>query len=464
LTDLVSDKLGAYGITVDASQDTGPTLDPFSVFRVKISDFLRTLTTTVSPTRVVKMSPAGALRVLVPGTLTAPFAITDASPNCMSLDWQHTTFTPANYVLLLAGPNLNGGPGAVIVNQWISDGTTRLWDLFNNNVPASSVFPGVVNIGGTLSGGIITGGVNEPLFLVGGGGANDIEWDWQGNFSGELNFKGTSLALIPLGTTINLQYAPQYPFTVDATTGATPRIEAQYTDETQLYYAPAKAEAAGILARLNQVGLREAKIATWVGGLSPSQGLAIQQTIRGIPSETFQVTQVQAVFTEFSDIHGVRLWFYQASAIESLVYQGSYIDQARAIFGGSSGSAVSVSSGGGGGGVAISAPAYMGGDSERSNTDPSSVKQLIHNAVPYVARATFTATLMVKVKARDAGVGVQAIISDGTTDTPTSIATTQAYVDLTVTVNIVSGKIYYVYCKTNATGDGYVGYAQLLPP
>jgi hypothetical protein len=114
--------------------------------------------------------------------------------------------------------------------------------------------------------------------------------------------------------------------------------------------------------------------------------------------------------------------------------------------------------------LALSSPVYMGGDSERSNTDPSSAKQLIHNAVPYVARASFVGTLMVKVKARDAGVGCQAIISDGTTDTPTSIATTQSYVDLTVSVNIVSGKIYYVYCKTNAAGDGYVGYAQLLPP
>jgi hypothetical protein len=463
LTDIIADKLGAYGITLDAGQDTGDTFAAFSVFRIKISDMLRTLTTMCSPTRVVKMSPTGALRILVPGTLTAPFAITDGGPNCQSLDWQHTTFTPANYVQLQAGPELGGGPGTPIVNQWIADGTTRLWNLHNVNVHASDVFPGVVNVGGTISGGVIVGGTNEPLFLVGGGGANDIEWDWQTN-DGQLNFKGTSLALIPNTTTINLQYAPQYPFTVVATTGATPVIEAQYTDDSQLYYAPAVAEVSGILSRLNQTGLREAKIATWVGGLSPSQGLTVQQTIRGITTETFQVTQVQAVFTEFSDIHGVRLWFYQVTATESLIYQGSYIDQARAIFGGSN-SSTTVGGGSGGGSVTtLSSPVYMGGDSERSNTDPSSVKQLIHNAVPYIATGTFTGTLQVKVKARDAGVGVQAIISDGTTDTPTSVATSTSYVDLTASVSIVTGHIYYVYVKTNATGDGYVGYAQLLPP
>src|SRR5215472_9059783 len=98
LTDMISDKLGAYGITLDGSQDNGDTLQPFSVTAKKCSDVLRDVCNACSPTRVVIISPAKAIRILTPGTLTAPWNISDATPFAQSFEWQHSTFTPANSV------------------------------------------------------------------------------------------------------------------------------------------------------------------------------------------------------------------------------------------------------------------------------------------------------------------------------------------------------------------------------
>jgi hypothetical protein len=154
-------------------------------------------------------------------------------------------------------------------------------------------------------------------------------------------------------------------------------------------------------------------------------------------------------------------WVYSFHAIESSTYQGSYLDQWRQLTGGSSSGVSTVS----GGGVSttvtvLSSPVYLGGSYTQSVTNPTA-KTLIQGATPYVATSSFTGRLRVNLKARDAAVGVKAIISDGTTDTATSIITSQTFQDTSVLVPIVDGHTYWVYVQNNATGDGYVGYAQL---
>jgi len=81
--------------------------------------------------------------------------------------------------------------------------------------------------------------------------------------------------------------------------------------------------------------------------------------------------------------------------------------------------------------------------------------------VPYVAPLSFTGRLRVRLRARDAGVGVQALISDGTIETPTSLVTNQAFTDTAVIVAITAGETYRVYLKNDAAGDGFIEYATL---
>ena len=455
LTDVIADKLTTYGITLDAAQDTGDTFPAFTVTRIKVSDLLRNLATSCSPVRVARMSATKALRILVPGTDVAPVAISNAAPNCHSFEWTHSSFTPANYVELICGPTGTGTP----VQAWTVAASPLTWEVDIQCV-----------VGGWNAGVVIEKGtpdVSRTLSAPGGGGYYYFDPTvGKGTIS-----IGTGVRP-PNGTVLNFNYTAIYPFTVFATSGASPVIEQQFVDEAQLLLAPAQLEVNGLLAKLNQAGLRDVTIVTFVTGFMPSQALTCTLTSREFSAATLGISQVDAVFTEFQDpghfwTSGptVRLWRYTIAATETLAYQGSYLDQARQLFaGGGSGATVLGSSGGGGGTIVVPAtPVYMGGSYVQSVTNPSGSPRgsLIQNAVPYVAKATFTGRLRVNLKARDAGVGVQAIITDLTTDVATSIVTSQTFTDTSVVVPIVTGHTYWVYIKNNATGDGYVGYAQL---
>lgn len=438
LTDLVAALPASYSIALDAGQVTGPTLAPFTWDRKRASDAVRELSDRTG--YVASISPIRELKMFVPGTDAAPFAMTDGDPHCRSFHWRDSDRIPANTVTGIFGPS--GVGETAITHHWTGDGVATTFALVGENVRASSVWPGIVTIDG----------VPLPIWPPGEGGANDIEWDWQTN-DGTLTFRGTSAATYAtLGADIVLTYFPLYPFAITVTSGATPVIEYQYADPTITSYDQGAEDAQGKLDQLDQTP-REIDVLSLDEGWESGQALTVDLTER--LTADFIITS--DTITLSTDL----FWVYQFAATESELYQGSYLDQWRALTGGSSGGVTTVSGGGGSTTVTVlSSPVYMGGASTIAVTNPTTPK-LIPNAVPYFATASFTGRLRVRLRARDAAVGIKATISDGSTNTSTSIVTSQAFTDVSVIVAVASGSTYRVYLENNAAGDGYIEYAQL---
>ena len=341
LTDIISTNLSAYGITLDAAQDTGDTIQPFTVTNAKVSDYLRSLATGATGGRVLTMSPAGALRCVVPGTSTTPFSVSDAAPNSTSVEWQHSTFTPATQVKLVCGPS-----GQIVTSVDITVGISYPYLVF---------IPPV--IGGWIAGDVIenpnTSPVTRTVSPIGQGGY--YYWDDAGVTFGQAALLQGTGSRPSNGTVLRFVYTGQYPFTISVPViPATPVITAMEFDTAQMDYLAGYYEANGILGSLDQVGTRDVTITTYNSGASPAQAMSVQMTNREIPvAKNFIVTQVDAVFTEYEQ-SGVRLWFYTIIVNEATIYQGSYLDQFRQMVGGAGSKGINIVSAGNatGGGTA----------------------------------------------------------------------------------------------------------------
>lgn len=428
MNDIVAALPVAYGITVDAGQVTGPMLAPFSWDRKRASDGVRELSDRSG--YVSNVSPLKAWKMFVPGTDAAPFALTDSNAHCETFSWSDSDRIPANHVTVIAGPSAV----ASATQTWIQAGAATSWVV---DIPAAvgAAPPGYVTVNGVFR-------------TVGPGAA----YTWN-DVTGTLTL-GTDPTPTN-GWSIVLIYNAQFPFAVTATTGATPEIQFQqaYPDVTS--YDQAQEIAAGLLAQLNQQP-RAADVATRDVGWAPGQALTVALTARMTASFVLTGLTISLQVKQPAPV-----WVYNFPATESATYQGSYLDQWRALTGGGSSGVSTVSGGGGSTTVTVlSSPVYMGGASTISVTNPTT-KKLIPNAVPYVATASFTGRLRVRIRARDAAVGVKAVISDGTIDTSTSVVTSQTFSDVTVIVAITAGQTYRVYLQNNTAGDGFIEYATL---
>lgn len=427
LTDLVAALPATYGITLDAGQVTGPTLAAFSWVRKRASDAVRELTDRTGYVSLV--SPLKALKMFVPGTDAAPFALTDGAPHCLTFSWADSDRVPANKITVIAGPSAV----ASSTQTWIQAGGATSWVT---DIPAA--------VGAPPPGGVTVNGV----FRTVGPGAS---YTWN-DVTHTLSL-GTDPTPTD-GWSIVLVFNAQFPFPATATSGATPVIEfvQEYPDVVE--YAPALEIAVGLLAQLDQQP-REIAVDTLDSGWAPGQALTVALTARMTAS--FVLTSVSAAIQVLKT---TQRWVTAFAAMESATYQGSYLDQWRALTGGSSG--VSSVSGSGSSTTVVTAltPAYLGGATATAVTDPAT-KKLIPNASEFFATDSFTGRLRVRIRARDAAVGVKAIISDGTTDVATSVVTSQTFTPVNVIVPIVSGQTYRVYLQNTVTGDGFCEYAQL---
>lgn len=428
LDDIVAALPASYSITVDAGQATGPTLAPFSWDRKRASDAVRELSDRTG--YVALVSPLKALKMFIPGTDAAPFALTDATPHCQTFGWADSDRVPANHITVIAGP----AAVASATQTWIQAGAATSWVVDIPNAVGSAP-PGYVTVNGIFR-------------TVGPGG--HYEWD---DVTGTLSL-GTDPTPTD-GWSIVLVYNGQFPFIVTATSAATPEIQFQqaYPDVTN--YQQAQEIADGLLAQLDQQP-RDADVTTVDVGWEPGQALSVALTAR--MTADFVLTGLTITLQPKAPSPR---WVYQFPAIESATYQGSYLDQWRALTGGSSSGVSTVSGGGGSSPVTVlPSPVYMGGASTISVTNPTSAT-LIPNAVPFPATSSFTGRLRVRIRARDAGVGIKAIISDGTIDTDTSVVTSQTFTDVSVLVAITAGETYRVFLENDAQGDGYIEYATL---
>ena len=333
LTDVVALLPATYGITLDAGQVTGPTLQPFNWTQKKAADAIRELSTTTGYVAVI--SPAKALSMFVPGTSSAPNTITDAAPHCMTFDYADPTTLPANDCFAICGPT---GP-AVVTQSW-TVGAPSTWQ-----VDIQCVQGGWTQGYATES----VGPVNRTVSPPGGGGYYYFDQTvGRGTLSVGTGVKAAN------GTVLTFNYTASYPFTAEATTGATPVIQLAQTYPSVTDYSQGVAIAAGMLSASNQ-SPRTATVTTNENGWDIGQSLAVNLTAR--LNSNFVITNV--TYTLQITKSGP-MWVGSFQAIESTIYQGGYLDQWRALLGSTSGTGTLTTIATGGGGSSIGGSGIAG--------------------------------------------------------------------------------------------------------
>lgn len=434
LTDLVTEKLAAYGLSLDPTQPVGPTLSaPFGWTRRRVWDVLLDLSLATGydpaadPDRVVSMR--------LPGSLAAPVALTEAARNLSRLTYTDPSAVPANTIIGVFGPS---GTGAdPVTYTWTAQAGVYTYSLAGVAVPTSKVWPGLITIsaadlvtnGGfasdlsgwtaganwSWSGGLAahTAGSDETLAqtitcgvgwhrifftanltagsvaVTFGGlpvpnsgtdiyvdippcdlvitpssdcvgtiddvivvplltypmwpagmapGGEGIEWD-EATDDGTLSFLGAAAqALITGGELIILTYYPQFPFTIEATTGATPRIEQPLVQESVTDYALAQAMVAQALAQSDPTA-RVFTVDTLEDGFAPLQAASFDAPSRNASGISAIVTRVRGTLT--TDDY----WAYVINADET-VLQPDFVSKYRTLVGRSGGTVSAIALGG----------------------------------------------------------------------------------------------------------------------
>lgn len=444
LNEIVSQIHASLGITVDVAQDTGPTLAPYT--------FSGTATAAIkdaakrAQNRVSRMSPLKAVRVFAPGSGgAAPFAITDAAPHCTAITLRDSPRTPSNRVRVTCGPTGTGD--TTIAHSWTADGVATTFALEDLNVPASSVWPGVVLVGAEY----------KPLWPAGEGGANDIEWDYA-TAGGTLTFKGTSAGLVTVGVVITLTYYPRYPFVVTRATGATPVLTKARADTSILEYARGVETAEAFLTEVSQDPDEIDVVSKDVGWL-PGQALTVAVTYPLIAG-TFGIGTVKITMTTDES------WEYQFDAAETDEFQGSTLDLLRErIAAVAAGGGTTLSTGGGVGGSSgtslYALNAYLGGSGNSPTTLSDSAWKTISGAAPLPPQpADFSGLVQVEVWTRNPTIALQLRlwnVTDATVTGTSSVATPGTDPDnplvMEMACSVPAGKKHVVQIKGNATAD-----------
>ena len=296
LGDLVTEKLGAYGITY-TPVTTGISLAPFTWSSKRVSDALRELSDKTN--LVFTISPLKALTMFAPGSSPAPYSLTDAAPHCREVTWADSDYTPSNKIIVTCGPS-----GAASLTQvWTANGADTSWVT---STPAAGLDPTHVTVGGAIK-------------VVGAGEA--FTWDKPTHTLGV----GTD-PTPAYGTVISLVYIGLFPFVVTASAAGSPVIEYLSTAPDVTTVAAGQELADGLLAKLNQAP-REITVLTNDQGWAPGQALTVALSARSVTG-AFMITQVSI------ELVTAQTWHYTLTATETTTYQGNWLDQWRTLTGG----------------------------------------------------------------------------------------------------------------------------------
>lgn len=177
------------------------------------------------------------------------------------------------------------------------------------------------------------GAVAQPVGAPGSGAY--YEWDATAG-RGTISVGGGSAA--PVGTVLELKYLAVFPFHAryPTPTPSSPRTYREAHPEIASY-ADGVALAQSIYARVS-ADRRDLEVQTDVDGFLPGQRLTVDITPRGGIDADFLLASVRVVI--LSDVD----WEYTLAAQEAAVYQGSYVEQWKALTsgGGSSSTAASL--------------------------------------------------------------------------------------------------------------------------
>jgi predicted heme/steroid binding protein len=167
LDDLVAQLPAGYGISLDAFDYSGITVKAFTWQAMRASDALREICDRTG--RVYLVSPTKVLSLPLPGGASAPFAITDATPNCRELTWMDAPSVGVTTVKLLCGTGT-----AWTTQTWVADGAQA---TFVTDLPSAGQTAGYVTVDGVvypLSG---SASAKAYLYLALAEGTNLVDGD-----------------------------------------------------------------------------------------------------------------------------------------------------------------------------------------------------------------------------------------------------------------------------------------------
>lgn len=328
LDDLITDCLGQFGISLDATDYTGVSLTAFAWANKSATDALRDLSTKTG--YIWRITPQKVLTLIVPGASPAAFNLSDATPNCDTLEWEDSSQQYATKVRVICGPSTS----LWSLQSWTTTAGETSWVT---DFPAAGPTAGYATLNGIFC--TVTALVGDNAFF---------NWD----IATHTLSIGTLGVAPAAGSSLTLSYLAQFPFTVTADSGATPAIEYVTTAPDCMSIAEGQEIADETLARLSG-SLKTLMFLTRTAGLVPGASLSVVLADRqlNIPVAWIQIVDIHLVRSEW--------WEYRVTAIESDAYIGSYLDYFR-VEGGASGTAV-VGSASGSVTVSVASPYYLGG-------------------------------------------------------------------------------------------------------
>lgn len=323
LQDVITEALGAYGITLHPLQVDGPLLAPFLWRAKKVSDALRELSDRTQYVAVI--TPGKQLRMFLPGTDAAPVTITEAAPHLQELSWSDSDRAggaPVNKVTIICGPT---GQREVHDERHYGDGVTRIFPLY---APFVAMI-GALHIFSEHAGGYPVATCGVDIDVATGG---DYPYCW--NPETNAIKQRADQAVIVAGDYLWLWYLAEFPFQVTASTGATPIIELLEA-RTDILSIPAGQEVAnGLLAQFGGGAGgddRELAMTTDEDGFEVGQALSVSLPTTRSVAGAFVITELAMTIVLDPD-QGEPYWTYEIKAGPAeTVYQGSYLQDWRRI-------------------------------------------------------------------------------------------------------------------------------------
>jgi len=459
---MVAYALGGYGFTVDAAMTATPgpvvpaqlwAMTSFAA-ALKQLGILSGWSLTVSPTRVLRMYPGGAV--------PAPWAINETTDTIQSLTARSSREGHATHVWVRYG---SGAPTTVTWAAW-GDGAAVSWQSpYYVATP-----PGTVSVSAVV----------YPLapYPPTGGWTG---WTWETlDAVGRLHMPAGATPLTGLeSATVVFEAAwPSVVVAVDATFPLHTMVVIDYPDVFE--YTTAQALADGELARRQgfpqRFTLRTARV-----GLQPGQTAAIDVPSMDLDTDAL-VTGVRLVHTQNVGPTGVPWWAFDVELVEANASRGNWLtfwEQLKGGAAGGTGSSVTGTippappSGGGGGDGAGYATWPLGGDHDSGSPSPTAATWLpIPNACFATAPAAFTGrtwTVYATVK-RLLGAGTFQLALTNTAsgiNAATSAVITFAtgeFAAVSFTAPVAPGETYHLRGLTSDAGTivGVTGYLEAV--
>lgn len=336
----IAASLSPHGITVDSGMASGPAIGALAFPYLTVRESLDMLA--LASEWNWKFDHEKHVLFEDPGTVGAPFALTDTNSTLLALEHAGSLNGYTNDVWLLFG-DASQQP---VTDGWTGDGSTKTFAL--HYFPAAT--PGIV----------FENAVAYPVALWGQTG-----YRWYYDPAVNSLKVDASLSAPSNGHAITSDFPAQFPglyvsqnlSEYDTYGPWTTVVRAPEIFEwTQARYA-----ADGELARRQGV-VRRLRATTSTAGLKPGMTVNVTATKRGLSSVNFLIERVSMKHkTKTRD--GEHLFFYEIEAVEGNQYQQNWIDYFRTLSQGATAGGGGTVAGGSGSsaGTVVTAKPYWGG-------------------------------------------------------------------------------------------------------